>query len=163
MITLNGTVHAVGLLSSFPSLVFSLLVDARSHGSDLGGERRTDIWEPSRDVGSDPRDDRAGRPSPGGEPPDRLAREASERAFAFSKDADAIASAAAAWGLTHLAWGRLDQPSSDEAPAQASRHEAPLFWKLRVKRSHVRQPLIESIGCCHREQHMHRRVERAGT
>ena len=58
---LNGTVHAVGLLSSFPSLVFSLLVDARSHGSDLGGERRTDIWEPSRDVGSDPRDDRAGR------------------------------------------------------------------------------------------------------
>ena len=62
----------------------------------------------------------------GGEPPDRLAREASERAFAFSKDADAIASAAAAWGLTHLAWGRLDQPSSDE--------NGPLVSTLRSSR-----------------------------
>ena len=50
----------------------------------------------------------------GKEPPDLVAREASERAFVFSKDAEAIASAAAAWDVTHLAWGRLDQPTGDE-------------------------------------------------
>ena len=50
----------------------------------------------------------------GGEPPDLVEREASERAFVFSRDAEAIASAAAEWDLTHLAWGRLDQPTGDE-------------------------------------------------
>ena len=50
----------------------------------------------------------------GKDTPDLVAREASERAFVFSKDAEAIASAAAAWDVTHLAWGRLDQPTGDE-------------------------------------------------
>ena len=50
----------------------------------------------------------------GGEPPDPFERKASKRAFVFSRDAEAIASAAATWNLTHVVWGRLDQPTGDE-------------------------------------------------
>lgn len=50
----------------------------------------------------------------GGEPLSLVTREKSQRAFAFSRDAEAIASAAATWNLTHVAWGRLDQPARDE-------------------------------------------------
>ncbi len=51
---LRGAGRAIGLLSSFPPLVFSLLVDARSHGSDLRGKRRAALGEPSIYVGRDP-------------------------------------------------------------------------------------------------------------
>jgi hypothetical protein len=51
-------------------------------------------------------------------PVDLAARKAAERDFAFSNDPEAIASAASRWGLTHLAWGRLDMPSTEaDAPA----------------------------------------------
>jgi hypothetical protein len=74
----------------------------------------------------------------GGEPLDLVERQASERAFVLSRDAEAIASAAAAWNLTHLAWGRLDQPlDRDQGPVVDFMffEDSPLFQeRYRLRR-----------------------------
>lgn len=64
------------------------------------------------------------------EPLDLVSRRAAEQAFAFSNDASAIRAAADRYRLTHLAWGRLDQPMPDLAYLETS----PLFeerYRLR--------------------------------
>jgi hypothetical protein len=48
------------------------------------------------------------------DPPDFSARKAALQAFAFSHEPKTIAKAASQWGLTHLAWGRLDAPATED-------------------------------------------------